>query len=170
MVEIDKIYFFNTDDKSPFVYAQDSQFSTLTLSSTIPSLITTMVFDATNAVMFENCSVGYFSNEIAPDFEKHLPFDGSVPHIAGGINNYRLRLMRKNDTGKFTDAFNRYNSYFAGRTSQIIFHTVDKHWFICYAEFIINDIQVQNDVVQEIEFIAEDSKEERYRINNFSEA
>ena len=169
MIEIDKIYFFETVDKSPFVYVNDPNiFVSTIVNSSNPSLIDSMEIDESALIAFVECGKAYLDYDVNLDFEQHLPDEGAIPYQGNSIYNYRLLLVRENDTKQYDIEFNRYISYLGSKVWQILYHTIEGDWFICYAELGIINTTVQNNIVQEISFEAVNSKEEIYNIDSLT--
>ena len=117
---------------------------------------------------FDECVKAYLDFDVNLDFEQHLPYEGSVPYQGNSIYNYRLLLVRENDEKEYDIEFDRYVSYLASKVWQIIYHTIEGDWFVCYAEFGIVNTTVQNNVIHEINFEAVNAKEERYEITSLT--
>ncbi len=170
MVEIDKIYLFETIDKNPYVFVPDSNaFGTVTVNSTIPYLLDALQLVASNAIKLDSCFKAYFDYDMDLDFENQTPFEGAIPYKSGGIYNYRLRLVRENSDKAFGSSFDRYSHYLATKTWQIVFHTITGEWFICYAEFSLVNTTINNEIIHDINFEAVDSKEEKFLITALTE-
>ena len=169
MIEIDKIYFFETIDKSPFVYANDSNiFVSVLVNSANPSLIDTLEIDPANLIPFEECIKAYLDYDVNLDYEQHLPDEGAIPYRGNSIYNYRLLFVRENDTKQYDIEFNRYISFLGSKVWQILYHTIEGDWFICYAELGIINTTIQNNIVQDISFEALNAKEEIYNITSLT--
>jgi hypothetical protein len=169
MIEITKIYFFETVDKTPFVYVNDPAiFISVLVNSANPSLVDSMEIDESALNLFEDCARAYLDFDVNLDFEQHLPDSGAIPYQSNCIYNYRLLLVRENDTKQYDIEFNRFISFLGSKVWQILYQTIEGEWFICYAELGIINTTVQNDIVQNINFEALNSKEEIYNIDSLT--
>ncbi len=168
MIEIDKIYFFKTIDKNPFVYANEvGVFGTVTVNATIPNLLDLLQLETSIAIEFDECIRAYLDYDINLDFEQNMPLEGAVPYQSNSIYNYRLNLVRENSAKIYSNEFARYASYLASSVWQIAYHTIGNEWFICYAELGVINTITDNHIIQSINFEALNAKEEIFNITTF---
>ena len=169
MIEIDKIYFFKTVDKSPFVYEnQSTVFGDVDVNSVIPNLLDTLELVESIAIEFDECIRAYLDYDVNLDFEQNMPLEGAVPYQSNSIYNYRLNLVRENSNKAYSNEFTRYASYLASDVWQIAYHTIGNEWFICYAELGIINTIIDNNIIQSINFEALNAKEEIFNITAFT--
>lgn len=169
MIEISELYLIKTVDKSPYVFEfDDVAFDTVTPSTTNDLDITTLTFtEADPFFHFSECFKGFLEYDVLNDFEQSSPRVVSLSsEIGTPIYNYKFILKRENDTKVWDRDFKDDTRFFASHNWQIIYKSKG-NWFICYAEFVLVNTKVNNDVIQPLIFESKNSKEEIYSITSF---
>ncbi len=167
MIEIDKLYIFKTIDKSPYVFIPDEMaFNNLIPDNADDLTIHFLSLVSINLITFSSCMRAYLDYDVNLDFEQHIPF---TPHnlafASSAIYNYRFKIIRENPVKAYENVFNQLISKYASDVFQIVYHTINGNWFICYAEFEITNTTIDNNIIQSIEFQASDAKEEKYLVD-----
>lgn len=162
MIEIKELYFFSTVDKSPYVWEPDTNvFGTVSASETATNIFTMQL--KTSAVESFDCLISQFEYDVDIDFEQYNPFIDDT----NAIYNYRLIIKVQNPNSEFSKTFSADIKKMISNNFSIVYKTSENLWFICYAEFQGN-MKIENEIVQTIEFVANDVKEEIFIIDSLT--
>lgn len=161
MIPINELYLINIADKSPYALNPDVLFAKL-----IPSINENQTIDELTireyTYYFKDCARLVFQYNSILDKENKLPFQSNknlytytISGTIGEIDNFFTNDERLNYSNLESDTY------------QIIFKDYSGNWFICYAEFISENILIESDRIIAINLTAEEKKEELYRILDF---
>jgi len=161
MIQISQLYLITTDDKSPYTFSPDVIFPLLVPSANENQTIDKLTLSEYK-FLFNDCSKLNFQYEVSLDQENKLPYQANK-----NLYSYSITGTIVSTTNIFTDDTRLNYSNLQSDRYQVLFKDYSGNYFICYAEFTVEDLTIENSRVVSISLTAENVKEELYRILDF---